>query len=180
VLPQSDEALLEDLVRGEIRAFDALYDRHARSLFAFARAMLHDPAEAEDVLHEAFMALLRERGGSTPPRSLRAWLYQVARNLCLNRLRARRRADRAIGAATTLDGFASAPALVDSALEAAEVRARLVAAVGRLPETLAELYRLRTAGLSYEEVSQALGVPVGTVKSRMHEMVGRLREEMGQ
>jgi RNA polymerase sigma-70 factor, ECF subfamily len=178
VLPQSDEALLEELLRGDMRAFDALYDRHARALFAFVRAMLRDPTEAEDVLHEAFMALLRERGGAAAPRSLRAWLYKVARNLCLNRLRARRRADRAVVEAASLADFAPAPAGVDSRLEAAEVRERLVAAVGRLPEALAEVYRLRTAGLSYEEVADALGVPVGTVKSRVHEMVGRLREEM--
>jgi DNA-directed RNA polymerase specialized sigma24 family protein len=48
----------------------------------------------------------------------------------------------------------------------------------RLPEPLARLYQLRTQGLSYEELASALSLPLGTVKSRMHEMVARLREEM--
>jgi len=50
--------------------------------------------------------------------------------------------------------------------------------VARLPDPLAELFHLRAGGLSYEELAQVLEVPLGTIKSRMHEMVGRLREEV--
>lgn len=172
----SDEALRERLLRGDLRAFDALYDRHARPLHGFIRRMLGDAHEAEDVLHEAFVAMLRERGRDEVV-SLRAWLYRVARNLCLNRLRARRRGERALAAEAADLADRSAPS-AEERYEDRESARRLRAAVARLPDALAELYALRAGGMSQEEIGAVLGVPVGTVKSRTHEMVTRLREEM--
>jgi RNA polymerase sigma-70 factor (ECF subfamily) len=174
----SDEALFERLAAGDMRAFDRLYDRFERPLFGFLRAQLADAGEAEDVLHEAFMAVLRERERRAEVRSFRAWLFQVAHNLCLNRVRSRKRAGRALEAANQVEAMGSAPAEADRALEAHQRAALLERAVSRLPQALAELYRLRAAGMSYEEVADILAVPVGTVKSRMHEMVRRLREEV--
>lgn len=173
----SDEALFDRLARGDMRAFDRLYDRFERPLYGFLRARLGDRAEAEDVLHEAFMAVLRERGRASEVRSFRAWLYQVAGNLCLNRLRSRKRAARAIDEVARAFTFDAAPGPA-IALEAKGVAERLERAVGELPASLSELYRLRASGMSYEEIALALGVPIGTVKSRMHEMVRRVREEM--
>jgi RNA polymerase sigma-70 factor (ECF subfamily) len=66
----------------------------------------------------------------------------------------------------------------DRAIEERESVAALRRAVARLPEPLAELYELRAGGLSYEELAAVLAVPLGTVKSRMHQMVGLLREEL--
>lgn len=173
----SDEALHERLLAGDLAAFDALYDRHERHLFAFIRTHL-DPAEAEDVLQEAFLAVVRERADVRTARCFKAWLFQVARNLCLNRLRSRRRAAQAMAAFAhepPPDAPAGAP---DRLMADRETAAALRRAVDRLPAALAELYALRASGLSYEELADVLVVPVGTVKSRMHEMVSRLREEM--
>lgn len=174
----SDEALFERLVAGDMRAFDVLYGRFARPLSGFIRVRLGDAGEAEDVLHEAFMAVLRERERRGEVRSFRAWLYQVANNLCLNRVRARRRAGRAEEALERTAPADGAPAAAEEALEGQERARHLHRAVLRLPEALADVYRLRASGMSNDEVAQALEIPVGTVKSRMHEMVKRLREEM--
>lgn len=172
----SDEALYEQLLRGDLGAFDALYERHARHLFGFILRQVADRAEAEDLLHEAFMAVLRERDAGRSPRSLRAWLYQVARNLCLNRSRLRQRAARALAAvAHTPQAPVEHPERV---LEQRQDDDALRQAVARLPNPLAELFHLRAGGLSYQELAEILGVPVGTIKSRIHEMVGRLREEV--
>ncbi len=172
----SDEALYQRWVEGELSAFDALYARFERPLFGFLLNQLQDAAAAEDALHEAFLAVLQERATGRNARSFKPWLFQVARNLCLNAARARSRGERA------LEKVAGAPVehATDpaGALEAREASAALQQAVQRLPEKLAELYPLRAAGLSYEEISEVLGVPLGTVKSRMHELVGRLREEV--
>lgn len=169
----SDEALFERLALGDMRAFDRLYDRFERPLYGFIRAELRDAIEAEDVLHEAFLAVLREREKAGRPRSFRGWIFGVAHHLCLNRLRSRKRERRALGPVPE-------PAHADSSDELdARRRSRLLElAVGRLPVGLGEVYRLRAAGLSYDEMADALGLPVGTVKSRMHEMVRRLREEV--
>lgn len=172
----SDEALYQRLLHGDLRAFDALYARYERPLFGFIRGTLPEIAEAEDVLHDAFLALLRDRVGASAARCLRAWLFQVARNLCLNRQRSRSRADRAL-ATDAATPAASGPDPED-ALVQRQSRNALAGAVERLPVDLAELYRLRANGLSYEEIANALAIPLGTVKSRMHQMVKHLREEL--
>jgi RNA polymerase sigma-70 factor (ECF subfamily) len=171
----SDEALYARLLRGELAAFDRLYERYERPLFGFLRAQLGDPAEAEDVFHEAFLAVLHAGGAGTELRSFRAWLFQVARNLCLNRVRARRRADRAL---ESVAREAQLPPAAPAAPPAGRDPAELHAAVARLPPALAEVYQLRARGLSYDELASILEIPIGTVKSRMHEMMKRLREEM--
>ncbi len=170
----SDEALYERMLAGELSAFDTLYERYERPLLGFVRGLLRDAAEAEDVLHDAFLALLREGKAGRSAQSFRPWIFQTARNLCLNRLRSRTRAARALTAAEP-------PVSTDSpglAIEARQAADRVRAAVATLPGDLAELFRLRAAGMSYEELSELLAIPLGTVKSRMHDMVKRLREEV--
>jgi RNA polymerase sigma-70 factor, ECF subfamily len=174
----SDEALFERLIAGDLGAFDRLYARFERPLYGFIKSHLGDAREAEDVLHETFVTLLRERDKHPTVRSFRGWLYAVARNLCLNRLRSRKRASRALAAVSGAEALAALPATPERELEAREQAAALKRAAERLPSTLAEAYRLRAAGLSNDEVADLLGVPVGTVKSRMHEMVARLRQEL--
>jgi len=167
--PGSDEALYDRMLAGELAAFDQLYARYERPLFGFVVAQLADAAEAEDVLHEAFMAVLHARGRGVELRSFKAWLFQVARNLCLNRIRSRKRAAAALASAPE-PAVATAPADLDVA--------RLQTAVERLPAPLGEVYQLRASGLSYDEVAAILEIPIGTVKSRLHETIARLREEM--
>jgi len=171
----SDEALFEKLLAGDMRAFDALYERYERPLFGFLRARF-DPTEAEDILHEAFITILRERrahlrSGHSEIRSFRAWLFTVARNAGLNRARSQKRAAQIEIAAP------SAPSAHEE-LERHERAVILQRAAARLPESLAEIFRLRGEGMSYEELAQILDVPIGTIKSRVHEMVKRLRDEV--
>ncbi|MCC6335101.1 MAG: sigma-70 family RNA polymerase sigma factor [Myxococcales bacterium] len=174
----SDEALFEALLKGDERAFDVLYERYERPLFGFLLRHAGDAHEAEDALHEAFLAVLKEGKGGRPKVSFRAWLFQVARNACLNRARSRNRG------ASALEHVAQAAPSMDAGpepvLEAKQAAAVLRGALARLPATLSELYELRASGLSYDEAAHVLAVPVGTVKSRMHELVRRLREEMAR
>jgi RNA polymerase sigma-70 factor (ECF subfamily) len=176
----SDEALFERLCGGDLAAFDRLYARHERPLFGFLRALLGDATEAEDALHEAFLGVLRARDERGEVRCFKAWLYGVARNLARNRVRARKRGERAIGAVPEDAAVGAPPVHAEQALLGHERAAALASAVARLPVGLAEVYRLRAAGLSYEDVAGTLEVPVGTVKSRMNELVRRLREEMAR
>ena len=171
---ESDEAFYARWIAGDLRAFDQLYARLERPLFGFVRAWVKDAAEAEDVLHETFMTALRERRSDVA--SFRAWIFAVARNRCANASRSqKRRAPPAEADAVAAD----APG-ADDQLDAHRRAAALERAVARLPAALGELYRLRAAGLSYQELAELLDVPVGTVKSRMHEMVTRLKQEVAR
>lgn len=172
----SDEALFEQLLAGELDAFDELYRRYERRLFGFILNYLPERQAAEEVFHEAFLTLLREREKGRPLRSFRAWLFQVTRNLCLNRLRGRRRSNKATAElASNPRPPAEGP---ERALLRQEAAAALQRAVAGLPNPLRELYHLRSGGMSYEELAQVLEVPQGTVKSRMNKMLSCLRQEM--
>ena len=177
-MTESDETLYERLAGGDTRAFDALYERYERPLFGFVLRQLNgDRAEAEDVLHEAFLGVLRSRKVDFERGSFRAWLFQIARNLCLNRARSRQRGERAREHAEAAPPEPGMPA-ADETISMHQAAVALEGAVKKLPLALAEVYELRVSGLSYEEMSQVLGAPLGTVKSRMHEAVSRLKKEM--
>ena len=173
---ESDESLFERIRRGELAAFDALYLRWERRLYGFIRGYLDDAAEAEDVFHEIFMTVLRAPADFARG-SFKAWVLQVARNACLNRLRSRRRGDAARARQAEDIERVSLPVALDL-IAGREARHALDEAVARLPRNLGEVYRLRATGLSYEEMATVLNVPLGTVKSRMHEMVSQLKKEM--
>jgi RNA polymerase sigma-70 factor (ECF subfamily) len=173
---ETDERLYQRMVAGDLGAFDVLYARYERSLFGFIRRYLRDRAEAEDVFHEAFLGVLHAGTIEFKEGSFRAWLYQVARNLCLNRLRKVARGARA--GATVAATEPEFDGGVHDAIERGQASVALGRAVEKLPEPLAEVYHLRASGMSYEEMAHVLGSPLGTVKSRMHELVRRLKEEM--
>src|SRR5437899_790212 len=144
----SDEALYERVRRGDRAAWGVLYERWEGRLFGFALRQLGDAREAEDVLHETFMKILTTRMVRFDHASFRAWIYQVARNDCLNRLSA---ADRRLRVPLALEPSAPSPAPdAQARLEAEEISRALTRAVARLSRPLAEVYDLRTAGLSYE------------------------------
>jgi RNA polymerase sigma-70 factor (ECF subfamily) len=171
---ESDEELLGRVRGGDMRAFDALYVRYEGRLFTFLLRVLGQREEAEDVFHEALIQTLRNTHVPFQPGGFRLWLYRVAHNLARNRLRARAR--------STKNNFEiEAPPPVRTAedeMDRAEVDRAMQHAVGRLPDRLAEVYHLRTSGLSYEEMADVLEIPLGTIKSRMHQMVDHLREEL--
>jgi RNA polymerase sigma-70 factor, ECF subfamily len=170
----SDEQLFARVRSGDLIAFDALYARYERPLYGFLFASLKNRADAEDAFHEAFLNALKGSPPSFDDGGFRAWMFRIGRNVALNRLRKAARGAVAVGALEPPDP----PPIATDVIEQRERRVALDSAVLRLPSSLAEIYRLRTSGLSYDEIASVLETPLGTVKSRMHEMVRLLREEM--
>ncbi len=171
---ESDEILYGRVKHGDLSAFDELYARHARRLFGFLRSQVPSPADAEDVLHEAFMSALESDEVTFDRACFRTWLYRIARNAAYNRARS---VGRGAAALEKMQGDPPSPTADDQLVHAEALRA-LDAAVARLPGALADVYHLRSSGLSYEEIAAVLDVPLGTLKSRMHQMIDVLRQEL--
>jgi RNA polymerase sigma factor (sigma-70 family) len=175
---EADETLYARAKDGDMRAFDALYARYEGCLFGFVLSQVRHQADAEDLFHETFVNAMKtpavrfEGGGG-----FRAWIYRIARNLVINRARSAHRGARAL-AELPHARSSGAPTAADDALADEEMRRALERAVARLPPTLSEVFHLRASGLRYEEIAEVLECPVGTIKSRMNQMVTQLREEL--
>jgi RNA polymerase sigma-70 factor, ECF subfamily len=170
----SDEALYERVREGDMVAFDRLYQRYEVQLFGFLIRTLHHREDAEDVFHDAFLNALKSPEVRLTPGSFRSWLFRIARNLCHNRRRSEERGKRAEDALPEPPESLSA----EASLVRRERFEALDGAVARLPPSLSEVYHLRSSGLSYEEMAEVLSIPLGTLKSRMNQMVSLLREDM--
>lgn len=170
----TDEELYRRTRAGEMDAFDALYARYEVPLFGFLLAQLKNRQDAEDLFHQAFMNALTSREPELGVGGFRPWIYRIARNLALNRMRSQRRADHAIAALPEID-VAKSP---HDELERERRTHALALAVARLPPSLSDVYQLRASGLSYKDIAAVLEIPLGTLKSRMHELVTHLRKEL--
>jgi RNA polymerase sigma factor (sigma-70 family) len=174
-----DAALIERSWR-EPEAFAVLYDRHAAPIHRFAGRRLGDQM-ADDVVAETFLAAFRRRKRYDLHRAdARPWLYGIAANVIGKHRRSEVRMLRAF-ARTGADPVAAGHAdRVDSRVCAAAVQRDLAAALAGLPAGDRDvLLLIAWADLSYEETAAALGIPVGTVRSRLHRARRKVREALG-
>jgi len=175
-----DDAALIERSWYEPEAFAALYDRHAVPIHRFAGRRLGDQM-ADDVVGETFLAAFRRRKRYDLRRAdARPWLYGIAANVIGKHRRAEVRMLRAF-ARTGADPVAAGHAdLVDSRVCAAAVQRDLAAALAGLSAGDRDvLLLIAWADLSYEETAAALGIPVGTVRSRLHRARRKVREALG-
>ena len=174
---QEDDLLLEQFCRGEAEAFEQIVLKYQNRVFGLALRMLRDRAEAEEASQEVFLKVFRAlrdfRGGS----KFSTWLYSIACRHFLNHLKARRR--REMGAFPFhRDGLDPSP-LPDAVVEEKELRALVEGELMRLKEEHRLVLILRDIqGLSYEEIAEALGVELGTVRSRLHRARMELKEQL--
>ena len=157
-------------------ALAELYDRHAPVVFGVALKILRDPIEAEDVVHDAFIAVVERADQFRPERgTLVSWLVTSVRNLALDR--ARRRVRRA---QITDDELRHQP--VDAVLDPealawlAHRRLIVLAALDHVPELQRRTLEIAFfEGLTYPEIAEREGVPLGTIKSRAARALAALR-----
>lgn len=167
---ESDEELMAAIARGEENALAVLIERHAGGLFGFLLRVSRDRDDAEDLLQDTWMRVARGARSFDSARRVRPWLYGIAANLARDAFRRRAVRVRA-GAQGASDGAA---ALHFRPIERMDMRERLL----RLPDRLREVLVLRFyEGFDEAEMAEALGVPRGTVKSRLHAAIGALRRD---
>jgi RNA polymerase sigma-70 factor (ECF subfamily) len=149
---------------------ERIYREHGASVLAYLRHKIGP--EAEDVLQETFVQVLRRPDALAEVRSVRAWLLAIAHNLAANTLRKRGR-HRVAGQVSARPQPRATEEEIEPRLE------DMYRAIDTLPDEQREVLYLRLhERLSYAEIADVQGVPVGTVGSRVHHAVGRLREIM--
>jgi RNA polymerase sigma-70 factor, ECF subfamily len=158
------------LARGERQVLSVLYARHAPVMLSLARRMLSSSREAEDVVHDVFVEAWEHAGDFDPTRgSVRQWLLVRVRSRALDRLRA---GGRAVDAEVLARSQAPGP---DEALDALRARRALADLPGDQVQVLHMAY---FRGLSATDIAQELGIPIGTVKSRLAAGMSRLRSAL--
>jgi RNA polymerase sigma-70 factor (ECF subfamily) len=172
---RTDEALMLAVKTGDQVAFAALYGRHKDGVLNFCYQMLRNYEDAADVFQEAFRYLFGHAATYQPTAKFTTYLYHIARNLCIDILRKRRRWNlRQLE--PDYDVPDETPA-GNSRLEDEEIEANLKRAMEEVPEPYREVVLLRvTQGLAYEEIAKMTDSPLGTVKSRLHTGFELLRQ----
>jgi RNA polymerase sigma-70 factor, ECF subfamily len=189
----SDDRLLRRMLSGDEQAFTELYRRKHPAIYRFALHMSGNPALAEDVTQEVFMALIREPGRFDATRgSLSAFLFGIARNHLRKRWEQERRWIPIAGEADEWEDFAqlsprgngnmrkSGLAFADE-FESRDTVGLVRRAISTLPASYREVVVLcELEEMSYEEAAASLGCPVGTIRSRLHRaraiLLDKLRE----
>lgn len=173
-----DGELIQQSRSGDLRAFEALYDRYKSQVFRAVLAITNDTSAAEDILQECFLRLhanIDRIDGSTP---ISPWLHRVAVNLAYNHVaRNKRRASPLSSLVDTL--VASVGGAPDRSFERRETHDAVQAAIASLSlshRLVVTLYYL--CDFSLEEIAYILDCPVGTVKSRLHYARNQLRAQL--
>jgi RNA polymerase sigma-70 factor (ECF subfamily) len=184
----TDEALLAALRDGRHDVLNTLVRRYERELYGYLRRYLNDENLAEDVFQNTFLQVFLKRRQYEVGRPAKPWLYAIATNQAIDALRRQNRHPTlSLEQATqiTPDGEsggwingleAVSPAPLD--LLTIDERAQLIkTSVEQLPDLLRPVLLLAYyQGLKYREIADILGIPVGTVKSRLHAAIARLQE----
>jgi len=146
---------------------DELYRLHGKSILRYLQRFVGDAECAQDLLQETFAVAVRRPACIAEATSPRAWLFAVARNMGMNALRRRRR-------------FAALPPHLAANGRSPDARIEeMLQAIANLPDIEREALELRLReDLSYREIATVLKIPVGTVRSRLHRAVQRLRSRL--
>lgn len=190
--PLADE-LVEQVRSRAVGAWEALMRRHNRRLYRVARSMLHNDAEAEDALQEAYLCAYRSIDGFRAEATLATWLNRIVVNECMTRVRRQARRDNIVPILAMGEDYPQEDASVaedpgrvdretpDHTLGRAQLRALLERKIDELPQDFRSVFVMRaleemTAG----EVADLLHIPEATVRTRFFRARAQLREALAR
>ena len=173
---QSDEQLMTRAARGSNRAFEELYNRHARRLQGFFARRLGDDADlAADFMHDTFLRLYAARESYREGRDFRAWLFTIAYNLCRNHHRNQLTIVSDEGVDITDE------ASIEVELDMKDLHDALRDILRKLPESYAMLFSLHyEEELTVPQIANIVDLQEGTVKSRLHKTMNIIKQNLKQ
>ena len=176
----TDEQLFERYTSGDPDSFSILVERYEPRIQGFLRKRLNDEERVQDLTQDTFLRIHRARASYDPSRKFSTWIHTIANNLLKNEFRNRSRRRETtfsdLRPETSASGSASRPVefearSADPERDAyrSELRAAIDDAIDRMDEHHRVPFVMREVDdLSYEEIAEAIGIPVGTVKSRLN------------
>lgn len=178
---------LARVAAGDTGAFTGLVETHQERLIRLCERLLGDPEEARDAAQEVFLKAFRKAGEVRPMGQVYTWLYRIAVNLCLNKLRRRKlvrflrlEPDPEEPGAPAFDPPNAAPDPI-SALESRRRWQSTRKAIAKLPDNQrAVLILVRFEGLSYRQAAEVLGITEGAVESRLFRAMRRIEADQGR
>ena len=191
--PQTDARLAAQAMQGDRQGFAELVRRHQGTVYRIVHRILRDDAEAGDAAQEAFLKAFRNLASFDPTRPFAPWLYRIARNQALDMLRRKGASPELLereSATEDADDHGTAGAVgrdvadesvpdALTALEGDELRFRVAGALGALDAKYREVIELyHFENLKYDEIAQTLGIPIGTVMTRIHRARARLASSL--
>jgi RNA polymerase sigma-70 factor (ECF subfamily) len=182
-----DAALIRGALAGRREDFDALVERHQRSLYAFIYRMVHDHDQSADIMQVTFLQAYTHLGQFAGRASFKTWLYQIALNQCRALYRAGRgqqhvsldEVEEATLSAAHLQAASggSAPGMVDSGPGGSEWRRLLERLIARLPLRQRAVVTLRVfSDLPFKDVAHIEGISENSAKVNYHHAIVRLRQ----
>ncbi len=174
-----DAELLRAAQSGDVASLGVLLERYRASLYASALRYVGYGTQAEDAVQETFLIALRKVNQVREPAAVGGWLHTILRNACLKRYRENRR-ESLFDEPPRLLYQGSFEASAEEAIDRLAMREWVWTALSELPEALRVTAMLRYFGSysSYEEIAAILGVPVGTVKSRLSQVKAKLADAL--
>lgn len=173
---ESDLDLIQQTAQGNLEAWGIVMTRYKRQVFGIALGFLKNPHDAQDIVQDTFLKAYQKLGQYNVKRKFSPWLFAIAANLCKNKLKR----DRFMQPLKN-PGRLSNPKINNPQEEVAKERKQKL--VKRSLHGLDYKYRAPLilkyyTGLTYQEISQALNIPLGTVKTRLHRAKAKLRNEL--
>jgi RNA polymerase sigma-70 factor (ECF subfamily) len=172
-----EQGLIARAQRGEVQAYEQLVQQYEQIAFRVAYLITHEEHEAADAAQDAFLRAYRALPSFKLGQPLRPWLLRIVTNTALNRIQAAQRRERMTERYTRQVVIEHGSLSIEGLAVQREQQQRLIAAVRQLNPDQQALIALRYfLGLPEAEVAAALNVPRGTVKSRLHRTLAKLRE----